>query len=196
MLTRIEDLPAFRVTEISADASEPQLTGTFTHRHGVHTGRSWLYAGDDGSLIGDLIDLDSTSGRATFVAPFWSQGSPIQIGSIAPWFDACRQPYHITMIVMPYGEWARMEFSPTAAQHFRQGDVHGWARAGQKLPEGTVPTYVQGEGWDHEHCELCLETIGRGGRPHGYVDQRYHWLCEKCYRDYAEPQNLGFLLAN
>jgi hypothetical protein len=56
-----------------------------------------------------------------------------------------------------------MEFMPSPAQHFRQGSVYGWTKAGSKLADDATPTHIEEMGWDHEHCELCQSKIGRGG---------------------------------
>ena len=194
MFTRIEDLPAFRVVHVLTESGKPQLSGVFTRLQGVRAGRSWLYAGDAGSLFGDLVNLDMATGRATFVAPFWTHESPIQVGSLAPWIDGHWQAYHVTMILDPEAGWRRTEFAASAAQHFRVGNAHGWTKLGQELPQDAIPTFVQEDGWDHEHCELCRGKIGRGGQPYGYVDRHDHWVCESCHREYVATRNLAFLL--
>ena len=196
MPIRLGDLPEFRVTSISNIDTEPQLVGIFTHLTAVREVRSWLYAGNEFSLIGDLVDLQPSTKQATFVAPFWSGTSPIQIGSLVPWLDGNWQAYHVTMIVAPDAIWHRVEFASPDAQHFMLGDAHGWGKVGHKLPEGTIATHVQTAGWDHEHCELCFQHIGNGGDRFGYVDLENHWLCHECHQRYAEPRDLEFALAN
>jgi hypothetical protein len=191
-MTHLEDLPAFEVQRI-VDGNEPELLGMLTHLRSVRPGRSWLYAGDADSLIGDLVDIDATSRRARFVAPFWSSMSPIKVGSVVPWLDAYWQAYHVTMILDPEANWGRTDFVPSGAQHFRQGGVSGWTKVGQRLPEGAVPTHIEDAGWDHEHCELCQSKVGRGGNTHGYVDRNGRWLCERCYEEYAATHSLGFV---
>lgn len=190
----LEDLPAFEVQRITT-TDQTELVGVFTHLNSVRAGRSWLYAGDAGSLIGDLLDLDATSRRARFIAPFWSSTSPIHVGTVAPWLDAYWQAYHVTMIVDPLAEWTRTKFAPSPAQHFQRGNSYGWTKAGQMLPDGAVPMQIDEVGWDHEHCELCQAKIGRGGNTHGYVDRNNRWLCERCYIDYAERRSLGFVFS-
>jgi len=194
LVTRLGDLPAFRVLQI-ANAENPELLGMFTHLKGVRAGRSWLYAGDADSLIGDLLDIDEATQRARFTAPFWSSASPIQVGSAVPWLDGYWQAYHLTMILDPQAVWKRTEFAPSPAQHFQQGDVHGWTKAGAKLPDDAVPTHIDEVGWDHEHCELCQSKIGRGEDAYGYVDHNDRWLCERCYHAYAEPRSLAFVFS-
>ena len=69
MTTRLEDLPAFEITQVES-SDEPRLHGVFTHLRSVKAGRSWLYH-PVRALIGDLLDLDESTGRAVFEAPFW-----------------------------------------------------------------------------------------------------------------------------
>lgn len=172
-------------------ADEPELFGVFTHLKTVRGGRSWLYAGDD-SLIGDLTDLDEIR-SARFVAPFWTPESPIQAGDAAPWLDAWWQAFQLTMILDSSASRRRTEFIASPAQHFLQGDVSGWTKAGNRLPDDAFPTNLEAEGWDHEHCELCESRIGLGGEAYGFVDDHDRWLCESCYERYAAPRSLAFV---
>src|SRR5689334_12762813 len=119
MITRLEDLPAFAVQRID-HVSGPELCGVFNHLKSVRVGRSWLYAGNVESLIGDLCEPDETTRSARFRAPFWSPASVIQVGSIVPWIDGNWQANHVTMILDPAANWQRTEFLPSPAQHFKQ----------------------------------------------------------------------------
>ena len=53
---------------------------------------------------------------------------------------------------------------------------------GENLQEGAV---IDPNAWDHEHCELCFETISDHGNSQkkGYTDGKA-WVCEKCYDTY------------
>ena len=194
-VTRLEDLPAFTVLRIGI-AAEPELLGVFNHLRGVGPlpVRSWLYAGVGESLNGDLVKVNDATLEATFIAPFWTTSSPIQAGSVVPWFHGCWHAYHIPMILNPEAGWKWTAFRSSPAQHFQQGDAHGWTKFGQPLPDGAVALHVDQAGWDHEHCELCQANIGSGGSADGYVDRQDHWLCERCYRNYGAPRSLSFLL--
>jgi hypothetical protein len=48
-------------------------------------------------------------------------------------------------------------------------------------------------GWDHEHCEIYGETIGRGGDPIGYFSAPNTWVCQKCFSSFVEPRSLDFV---
>ena len=129
-MTQLEDLPAFQVLQIT-NADDPKLVGVFNHLKGVRAGRSWLYAGDADSLIGDLVDVDEATRQARFTAPFWSPSSPIQVGSVVPWLDGYWQAYHLTMILDPEAAWKRTEFTASHCELCqskigRGGDAHGY----------------------------------------------------------------------
>lgn len=52
----------------------------------------------------------------------------------------------------------------------------------EQIPEGAI---LDNSAWDHEHCELCMETISEypGYQHEGYTDGK-NWLCEECYNKY------------
>jgi hypothetical protein len=49
------------------------------------------------------------------------------------------------------------------------------------------------DGWDHEHCAICWETIGRGRRPEGYLSDELTWVCEPCYVAFITQRSLDFI---
>ena len=53
---------------------------------------------------------------------------------------------------------------------------------GEEPPPGAC---IVPDGWDHEHCSLCWETISCLGDAvkAGYTDGE-HWLCERCHEKY------------
>ncbi|HWJ12645.1 MAG TPA: hypothetical protein VNS10_02820 [Gemmatimonadaceae bacterium] len=46
--------------------------------------------------------------------------------------------------------------------------------------------------WDHQHCELCGETIAEADATPAYVDRDDHWLCAKCYDRYGLARDVSF----
>jgi hypothetical protein len=74
--------------------------------------------------------------------------------------------------------WKRTEFVPRdAVRH---------------LANGT--TEDEPGGWDHEHCEICWETISQvDEHKFGYKDQNDKWLCEQCFKSYILPKYLDFI---
>jgi hypothetical protein len=197
-MTRLEDLPAFEILRVES-THHPRLHGIFNHVRSVKVGRSWLYH-PTGPLIGELLDLDKGSGRAVFEAPFWSASDPIQRGCRPQWVDGQWQAYHLTMILDPDAGWRRVRFEPTAAQHVAQKGQAMSSRA-RTVPGGAVATRIVPGGWDHEHCTLCMERIGRWGDEYGYVaggaayvDSR-DWLCDRCGEKFAVPRSVAFVWA-
>jgi hypothetical protein len=49
---------------------------------------------------------------------------------------------------------------------------------------------VKKGGWDHEHCQLCMDVISARdpARRWGYRNDDDDWLCEACYRLYLKPR--------
>ncbi len=42
------------------------------------------------------------------------------------------------------------------------------------------------EGWEHDHCAFCGETIDVKS-PKAYATKdRYHWICQECFEDFKE----------
>ena len=188
----LDDLPAFAVEEITETSDELRVRGRFSRLTGVQLGTSSLYYGD-GQWPGDLIECNGATGYAVFVTPSSVPRDRIKVGSSAPWLPASWQFFHVNMILMSH--WERRAFVPSDAQHFQQGTVHGWTKAGETLPSDHVPTYIEKGGWDHEECWICYSHIGRGGLPEGFVNQDDKWLCQFCYERYGRTRDLGFIMA-
>ena len=188
----LRDLPQFTVREVRDADTSPKLVGRFSHLSGVREGRSWLYDMSE-PLTGDLENLDSATEEAVFDAPYWTPESVARPGVALPWIDGYWQAYHVTMIIDTANVWRRADFVASDAQHFTIDGHGGWQRVGEESMEGAIPTQVVHGGWDHEHCELCRARIGSGGAPAGYVDSEDRWLCDDCYRRFAEPRDLAFL---
>jgi len=63
------------------------------------------------------------------------------------------------------------------------------ASAGNSEPTGVR---IEG-GWDHEHCEICKETISLEGIREAYLDPQSTWVCPGCYEKNVEAVSLGFI---
>lgn len=91
-----------------------------------------------------------------------------------------------------WGDRAELVFSQT-------GD---WIRT-EFFPRDCVTCYPDGStklnpgGWEHEHCEICWETISQhtDHQHFGYRNPNDDWVCEQCFRSYVEPKKLGFITA-
>ena len=60
-----------------------------------------------------------------------------------------------------------------------------------EVPDGGV--LVKG-GWDHEHCEICCDSISQQTNPIGVFAEPYHWICKECYRRFIIPRSLDFIV--
>lgn len=49
------------------------------------------------------------------------------------------------------------------------------------------------ENSDHDHCAICLETLGQGGQANGYVSEDATWICCGCYESFVQPRSLEFI---
>ena len=63
----LADLPRFNVDTVQERDGEVRLSGRLSHLRGVRAGRSWLYAGIDASIIGDLEIVDHATANAVFI---------------------------------------------------------------------------------------------------------------------------------
>jgi len=84
--------------------------------------------------------------------------------------------------------WQAQTFRPSDALAFPHD---GGTVARQKSPDESAigDARVMPDGWDHEHCALCWQTISlhAGDQASGYSDGR-DWLCTDCYEHYIVPR--------
>lgn len=187
---QIADLPRFTILGVEVPGDHVRLTGVFNTISGVRSERSWLLL-PEYPLIGDLVDMNQETRTAVFITPLREEAG-IPLGTSAPWLDGFWQANVVLRIADPNWVWTRVEFAPTDAAEFMQGDVRSWTQVGNALPEGGRYLGVLPNGWDHEHCEICNGKIGLHGDSFGYVDTANSWLCEKCHGKYAAPHDISF----
>ena len=80
--------------------------------------------------------------------------------------------------------WKRVRFTPSDAWVSRdEASLVHKPRPGEKFDP--VIYERQKDGWEHEHCMLCMTTISQisGTQSEGYTDG-YNWLCVACYETY------------
>jgi hypothetical protein len=87
--------------------------------------------------------------------------------------------------------WQKRTFEPVdAVAYKRPSDTLVGKATNQNLPEGG--TLVKG-GWDHEHCDICWETISPHTDPVAMFSEPDHWICRKCYEKFVVPRSLDFI---
>jgi hypothetical protein len=47
-----------------------------------------------------------------------------------------------------------------------------------------IPYQIYREGWDHDHCDFCHETIDLNTKMAYCTTDQYHWICESCFEDF------------
>ncbi len=93
-------------------------------------------------------------------------------------------PYQLELAQDVTREWNKQLFVPRNGIAFHDKGVTRMRRLeeGEEVPRGAelVP-----EGWEHEHCALCWQTIScaESDDHEGYTDGNY-WLCAVCYQRY------------
>jgi hypothetical protein len=152
----------------------------------------WLWPTEDTFILPQTDSVDVASGRVCVRIEAPEMSSEIRKGARLPWHTPIWQAYHIRMI--REGLWQTVQFEAADAMHFDLNGVHGWTRVESEIPEGATATGVQAKGWDHEHCDICMERIGVSGFPIGYVSPDEHWLCPPCYDQWGSRRDLGFLV--
>lgn len=55
---------------------------------------------------------------------------------------------------------------------------------GKKLLHTKYEPYK--EGWEHDHCEFCFERIDTTTGNAYCTEDKYHWICEKCFEDFKD----------
>jgi len=83
--------------------------------------------------------------------------------------------------------WVKKTFKTTSGfwTEIDGGKLLGKTSNNEAIPPGAI---ADNTAWDHEHCELCFETISdkEGYQPEGYTDGK-EWLCTDCYNKYLAP---------
>ena len=81
-----------------------------------------------------------------------------------------------------------LTFEVTDAVEVKKGIIRKRTQNDLEKDYGTITS-----GWDHEHCEICMATIGNCGESTGYRNQRDEWVCRECYLNYIQKQDLSFI---
>jgi hypothetical protein len=99
-----------------------------------------------------------------------------------------RTPKQAELVEDRARHWQAQVFRPSDAVAFPQ---EGGTVTRQKRPDESpiADGQVVPDGWDHEHCALCWQTISllTGDQARGYCDGR-DWLCTDCYEHYILPR--------
>lgn len=93
-------------------------------------------------------------------------------------------PHQIELVKDLTRKWELKTFISTAGVWLpaSEGKILSKQIEQEPLPYGAK---LDPKAWDHEHCELCFETISDQGsfQREGYTDGK-DWVCQKCYETY------------
>ena len=115
----------------------------------------------------------------------------LHAGESCPFFDA----YYgdsVALVLDDRITWTRARFEPYDAILSPAPPGGTWSVALRgEAPPGAV---VEPGGWEHEHCDICMEKIGTGGQPEGYVTADDVWICLRCHEAHVVPRSIGFVV--
>ena len=193
MHPELERLPHFRILSLQ-DKDSPEYDGVFDSGLRLEDGwHGYLVSDDDATVLGRFYDYDGLKKTAVFKPRIPVDGSPLEIGMSYTYIDGYWGE-RVALVLDRSKQWNRTRFVPQDAVDYRYGDQRIRGRVGQAptFPVDDAGTTIKG-GWDHEHCDICSEKIGRYGQPYGYASGTSQWVCTKCYSDYVKPVRISFI---
>ena len=169
-------LPQFTILKAVFRIRVTAFVGSFSSMQYATNGIAYLLIPPDKFIKGKISDLQVEKSRAIFTLIDSAARKMLQRGASYTYFDGY-WGYRAQLVLDRSRILQRAPFRPSDTQRRK------W--------DGTLEV-VKG-GWDHEHCEICLERISEDENPFGYVDQNDKWICETCYEKYVVPGSLGFI---
>lgn len=124
-------------------------------------------------------------------------GSMPRVGDSYRYVDYYWDPKQVSFALEPASAWRKVRFKPQDSVRYHDPAVPGsWKShvASAPVSEGATDVSIIKDGWDHEHCHLCMSRIGRGGAPYGYFSTADNdWMCVRCYKQFVAAHDLRFL---
>jgi hypothetical protein len=183
--------PVFHVRQGAMEQSAGVVGAVTRTTHGRET---WVGDGWIGFLKGGGATL--IAGRWRQEADFWvfTPEDPDNVAAIRarPEWDVLDGYWgeRAEIVLDQTHQWHRTRFQPADAVRV-QGPAGVWFR--RKIDGDTGAGEVIKDGWDHEHCAICGETLGLGGQPEAYVSGQRIWVCGGCYTHFVEHGSLDFI---
>ncbi len=185
-MNQFDKLPQIQVLEIH----DNQCISKFEPSSCI--GEDWLgciIIGEDQFLWGKFSNLKTKKNTCLFTLKDLSKGRLLEIGKRYPYLDSL-WGIPAELVLDPTRIWKRTRFEPSDAIQFTSDFGTAITKLVKKPLTGAT---IIRDGWDHEHCEICGETIGRGDQDAGFVTQVDNWVCEQCYENYVKPKSLRFI---
>lgn len=185
MHPEFEKLPHFRILEV--EHKDPaDYRGLFDCT--LRLGEGWhgyLVNESDAAAKGRFFSFHSAKRTSVFRPLASTETSSLKVGRSYTYVDGYWGE-RVELVLDTSESWSRTQFVPRL---YQLGRRFLSLPAGQAPPS---PDWVLAT-WDHEHCEICCETIGQLAQPFGYESNTGKWVCEKCYSDYVEPRSVSFI---
>jgi hypothetical protein len=138
-------------------------------------------------IWGRFVEVDQIHRSAVFRADAPAEIAGLIAGDRLAFLDGYwgRQ---VELVSNPSHVWRLERFVARDAVELKVEGGRLMTRATAGAPGVVVPS-----GWDHEHCELCGETISEQGAPSGWTNTENDWLCEVCYATHVLERSLEFV---
>jgi hypothetical protein len=142
----------------------------------------------DRFIWGRFVRVDSATGAVRVQLDDATDVTALKVGESYPFIDSYwgRQA---ELVLDKARSWRRRAFQPVDAFRYG-GDAQ---RIMSKAEPGREGGALVPGGWDHEHCEVCNQTIRERGPSVGWVSEPDRWLCEGCYEKYVVPRSIEFV---
>jgi len=95
-------------------------------------------------------------------------------------------PHQLKTVEDRSKKWDLKIFSPQDGCWIK---YDGGKALGKIDKDKAIPTEatLEKDAWDHEHCELCFETISPSCQKEGFTDGN-EWVCVSCFEKYIKPR--------
>jgi hypothetical protein len=167
-----EELPKFRVDDILRDDGTASVAGHLVGPIQVQANViACLYVASGRFVWGRFTSVHEQERSAVLDLEDFSDRSAVVLGQQYPYLDGYWGE-RAELVHDTSRRWVRIEFHP-----------RDLVENGAIVPGGS----------EHEHCGICWEKIAEYAQPFGYHDQRYDWVCERCYDTYVVPKCIDFI---
>lgn len=161
-----------------------------SYRPSPQIGENWagyLFTLDGNFIYGRFKDIDEENNSCVFILNNEEESSQITIAQKLFYLDG----YYgdkAELVLNKKINWNKQTFEATDAVEVKSGILRKVTQNDLEKDNRTISS-----GWDHEHCEICMATIGNCGEPTGYRNQRDEWVCRECYLNYIEKRDVSFI---
>jgi hypothetical protein len=193
MTNELQRVPQFSIIQV--EGGDPgRCTGLFDSVLKLEDSTGgFLVSQEKFCIEGRFSAFDAQTRQAAFVPIDVTQMGMIVVGQKYAYLDSYWGDI-VALVLDTTKEWRQVLFQPQDAnEHSTEGTII-LGKSGQ-LPSFKVdgePRLVTG-GWDHEHCSICWEEISPEAQACGYMSKNADWVCVKCYTNFVQPKEVGFL---